>query len=97
MKLSTRGAYSTPSREGIILNELFAYREKDHNRLYKYSIRLKCSIQPSIHVADIYIKTARLPYLTSNLTTLQRSIVLCINGVDSPQISSTVFDSFMIT
>jgi len=25
---STRGAYNTPSREGVILNELFAYGEK---------------------------------------------------------------------
>jgi len=25
---STRGAYNTPSRKGIILNELFAYREE---------------------------------------------------------------------
>jgi len=30
---STRGAYSTPSREGVIINELFAYIEKDRNRL----------------------------------------------------------------
>jgi len=37
----------------------------------------------------------RLPYLNSNLTTLQRSIVLCINGVDSPQISSSVFDTIL--
>jgi len=29
---STQGAYSTPSRE-CNFNELFAYREKDHNRL----------------------------------------------------------------
>ena len=25
---STQGAYSTPSHEGVILNELFAYKEK---------------------------------------------------------------------
>jgi len=82
-----------------ILNEFFAFREKDHNRLNKYSIpfklSLQSSIQPNIYVADIYIKTARLLYLNSNLTTLQRSIVLCINGVDSPQISSSVFDTVL--
>jgi len=42
---STRGAYSTPSREGLILNKLFAYREKDHNRLNKYSIPSKLSLK----------------------------------------------------
>jgi len=94
---STRGAYSTPSREDVILNELFAYREKDHNQLNKYSIPSKlslkaASIQPSIHVADISIKTARLLYLNSNLTTLQRSIVLWIDGIDLPKISSSAFD-----
>jgi len=44
-------------------------------------------------LADISIKIARLPYLNSNLSTLQRSIVLCINSVDSLQISSSVFNT----
>jgi len=91
---STRDAYSTPSHEGVISNELFACTEKDHKGLNKYSIPSKLSLKAtSIHVADISIKTARLPYFNSNLTTLQRSIVLCINGVDPPQISSSVFDT----
>jgi len=66
-KKSTRGIYNTPSHEGVILNELFVYREKDRNRLNKYSIPSKLSL----HVADISIKTARLLYLNSNLITLQ--------------------------
>jgi len=44
-------------RVPVILNELFAFREKDHNRLNKYSIPFKLSlqnsIQPSIYVADV--------------------------------------------
>jgi len=42
---SAEGAYSIPSREGVILNELFAYREKDHKGLNKYSIPSKLSLK----------------------------------------------------
>jgi len=42
---STQGAYNTPSREGVIKNKLFAYREKDHNQLNKYFIPSKLSLK----------------------------------------------------
>jgi len=88
-----------PSHEGVILNELFTYIDKNHNRLIKYSIPSKLSLKAASNPVSMQLttqlkvfKTARLPYLNSNLTTLQRSIVLCVNGIDSLQISSSVFD-----
>jgi len=94
----TRGAYSTPLREDIILNELFAYREKDYKGLNKYSILSKLSLKAASNPVSMWL-TSQLKLLGclkfNHTPTKIRSIVLCINGVGSPQISSAVFDTML--
>ena len=55
MNESTRGAYSIPSRDGVILNELFAYKEKDHTGLNKYSIPSKVSPKETFNPVSMWL------------------------------------------
>jgi len=95
---STQGTYNTPSHDGIIWNESFAYREKDHKGLNKYSILSKLSLKAASNPVFMWLisqlKLLGCLKFNHTPTKIWKHFPL-YNSVGSPQISSTVFDMML--